>query len=427
MSRVVGKKLRETRNQKNLTIEQVVAATHIRSRFIEAMETGNFDALPSPLQVKGFLRSYASFLGLDSEPLIEALSQDPWSALATLQQDQDQPEEESPAQAEPAPTQPTLTAPESVDSQTNFTQIGATLRNQREILGLSLNDIENHTKIKQRYLKAIEAGNIEALPSPVQGRGMLKNFASFLGLDAEALLLQFAQGLQNRRTEIQSQTTEVSGPRPTRREGRRFPMDILLGVILAISLVIFIIWGALQVSALQTGGEIEPTAPSIADVLLPSATPSGIPTATATPALILNAENGVANNPEVAPEEVDDNNQQIIYVSEDFDRPIQVQIVVRQRAWVQVTVDEKEEFSGRVLPGSAYAFAGEDYVEIQTGNGAGLQVLYNDFDLGTLGTYGEVINFVITASGVQTPTPTLTPTFTPTPENTPTPLPTLAP
>ena len=70
---------------------------------------------------------------------------------------------------------------------------------------------------------------------------------------------------------------------------------------------------------------------------------------------------------------------------------------------MRITVDGEVEFDGRVIPGNIYGFSGEEYVEITTGNGAGLQVLYNDLDLGTLGSFGEVINFVITVNGVQTP------------------------
>jgi hypothetical protein len=92
---------------------------------------------------------------------------------------------------------------------------------------------------------------------------------------------------------------------------------------------------------------------------------------------------------------------------------------------MRITVDGEVEFDGRITPGTIYGFAGEEYVEITTGNGAGLQVFYNEQDLGTLGAIGEVINFVITINGVQTPTPTitLTPTSTATPEETPTPTP----
>jgi hypothetical protein len=88
-------------------------------------------------------------------------------------------------------------------------------------------------------------------------------------------------------------------------------------------------------------------------------------------------------------------------------------------------VDGLVEFDGRIIPGTTYGFSGQDYVEITTGNGAGLHVYYNDQDLGLLGNLGEVVNFVINVHGVQTPTPTITlsptPTDTETPEVTPTP------
>jgi hypothetical protein len=69
-------------------------------------------------------------------------------------------------------------------------------------------------------------------------------------------------------------------------------------------------------------------------------------------------------------------------------------------------------FLGRVLPGSAYQFEGDETVEILTGNGAALQVFFNQVDQGTLGGYGEVVQLVYSAVGVQTPTPTITSTPT---------------
>jgi len=409
MSRVVGKKLRETRESQNLTIEQVAQATRIRRHYIEAMEMGNFNALPSMVQIKGFLRSYAGYLGLKSEPLIEAIDLDPWEALATIQDD-----------SEP---QPGKTEAPAVDSVSRFVAVGQTLQTQREILGLSLEDIAQHTHLRIRYLKALESGTIAALPSPVQGRGMLKNYAAFLGLNPDKLLLQFAEGLQHRLKETASAPAK-NNIRPKNKQKQRkqrfFSRDVILGAALALFMVAFIVWGALQVTALRAEDKPEPTAPSIAAVLLPSNTPTLIPTTTPTLPSPFDGELGAIAPTEIEPA-VADESQGIIFVSESFEGPVQVQIVVRQRSWMRITVDGKVEFDGRVIPGSAYAFAGSEVVEITTGNGAGLQVIYNDLDLGTLGTYGEVINFVITVNGVQTPTPTLTPTSTETPQITPTP------
>ena len=74
--------------------------------------------------------------------------------------------------------------------------IGRTLQEARERLGLTLEEAERVTRIRVHHLEAIERGDLDALPSPVQARGFLNNYADFLGLDAEAILLQYADTLQ---------------------------------------------------------------------------------------------------------------------------------------------------------------------------------------------------------------------------------------
>ena len=410
MSRVVGKKLRDTREAQNLTLQQAADATHIRMRFLEAMERGDFSALPSQLQIKGFLRSYGGFLGLNPETLIEAVDLNPWVALETLSAENQ--------------SEPDVLETAQVDSAASFRTIGETLLSQREILGLTLDDVSQHTHLRIRYLKALEAGAMEGLPSPVQGRGMLKNYADFLGLDSDQLLLKFAEGLQARLRETDRVKTKGYG-RPkgkTQRRERRFlSRDLVIGVALGLFLVVFIVWGALQVTALRSDVSTEPTAPSIADVILPSSTPTRVPTQTPTVPSLLDGDN---TSVDVVEEPVVGQTQEVIFISDRVDGAVQVQIVARQRAWMRITVDGDIEYDGRILPGTAYGFAGKESVEITTGNGAGLQVFYNDQDLGILGAYGEVINFVITVNGVQTPTPTITLTPTQTPESTQTPTPT---
>ena len=411
MSKVVSKKLRDTREAKNLTLEHIANATHIRLRYLQALESGNFDALPSDFQVKGFIRSYGGYLGLNTDNLIKALELDPWAALDMI----DGKEETQKQAAETVEEKPL----------TSFQKIGKQLHSQRETLDLSLEEIEQHTHLRIRYLKALEAGKIDSLPSTVQGKGMLNNYATFLGLDADKLLLEFAEGLQARLVQSAVKREEkVSRRKPSapRRERQFLSRDLVVGILLGLFLILFVIWGAIQVTALRADQDVESTAPSIAEVLNPSFTPSQIPTLTLTPALPAagNPGDGIVEE-RVVPEIT----QEVVNVSDAIDGAVQVQIAALQRAWMRITVDGEIDFEGRIVPGTIYGFAGENFVEITTGNGAGLQVFYNDQDLGTLGNFGEVVNFVITASGVQTPTPTITlspsPTTTETPEVSPTP------
>lgn len=67
----VGTSLREARNRRRVELSEVEAATRIRHRFLRAIEEEEWDVLPGGVYTRGFIRTYASFLGLDGERLVE--------------------------------------------------------------------------------------------------------------------------------------------------------------------------------------------------------------------------------------------------------------------------------------------------------------------------------------------------------------------
>jgi hypothetical protein len=69
----LGAVLAERRGERGLTIEQVASATRIRAEFLRALEADQPGRLPAPVYAKGYLRTYARYLGLDPEPLVEML------------------------------------------------------------------------------------------------------------------------------------------------------------------------------------------------------------------------------------------------------------------------------------------------------------------------------------------------------------------
>jgi cytoskeleton protein RodZ len=70
MSETVGAALKAAREQRRLTLAQVSESTKIRIHYLQALENDDISAMPSEAQARGFLRLYASFLGLDLERLI---------------------------------------------------------------------------------------------------------------------------------------------------------------------------------------------------------------------------------------------------------------------------------------------------------------------------------------------------------------------
>ena len=67
----IGNSLREARARHGLEVAQVELATKIRGKYLRAIEEEQFDALPGETYVKGFLRAYADFLGLDGQLYVD--------------------------------------------------------------------------------------------------------------------------------------------------------------------------------------------------------------------------------------------------------------------------------------------------------------------------------------------------------------------
>jgi hypothetical protein len=67
----IGSSLREARLRQELDFPELEERTKIRPKYLRALEDEQFDILPAPTYVKGFLRSYAESLGLDGQPFVD--------------------------------------------------------------------------------------------------------------------------------------------------------------------------------------------------------------------------------------------------------------------------------------------------------------------------------------------------------------------
>ncbi len=395
----IGQILKQSREEQKLSLDEISVLTRIRVKYLTAIEADNFDVLPSSVQQKGFVRVYARALALDPSPLVAQLR---LSKDEEVSGEPKSPQNESKTPSKSKETQP-------------LGEIGTKLKTQRERLGFTLSNVENQIFIPERYLTAIENGSLEELPSTVQGRGMVKNYAQFLGLDPEPLLLNYAEVLQTRLSKVRKPAPDTGSSFSLRVWLRRFiasPTILWAAAVLLIASVS--IWSSVLIFG-NRGSAPESTATilGVADILLPSLTHT--PTLEQplnTPGEI---EVEVALTPEPADPDVEEG-ETAATPQLTGNEKVQIQLIIIQRSWVRVTVDNILAFEGRLLPGSVKLFGGELSIEILTGNAAGVEVIYNQRDLGVMGLYGEVINRVYTAEGIATPTPTVT--FTPTPTET---------
>ena len=61
----LGDYLKNKREAQNITLEEVSQATRIRRTILEAIENNDYDLIPPKVFTQGFIKSYASYLGLD--------------------------------------------------------------------------------------------------------------------------------------------------------------------------------------------------------------------------------------------------------------------------------------------------------------------------------------------------------------------------
>jgi hypothetical protein len=67
----IGSSLREARERQNLELSRIEQDTRIRAKFLRALEDEQFDRIPAPAYARGFLRTYADYLGLDAQRLVD--------------------------------------------------------------------------------------------------------------------------------------------------------------------------------------------------------------------------------------------------------------------------------------------------------------------------------------------------------------------
>ena len=67
---VIGDTLTEARTRRAVDLEQIEAATGVRTRYLRAIEAEDWNALPEEFYARSFIRKYAAFVGVDPEPLV---------------------------------------------------------------------------------------------------------------------------------------------------------------------------------------------------------------------------------------------------------------------------------------------------------------------------------------------------------------------
>jgi len=323
--------------------------------------------------------------------------------------------------------------------------VGQLLQEARQQKGVSLEQVEEVTRIRQKFLKALEEEDYTALPAEAYVKGFLRNYALYLGLDPEEVLALY-------------EGRDVKGKAASARPGFFEPMDISLaapswltpdlvvGALLIVALLAFGSWAAWHYlppivrARLSSGRAIatvtpSPTVTSSKEVILPpatsTATPTKMPTTTPTtmptavPVEMPTATSTAMPTVAVVVSPTSTSTSTGVPTSTPTSAPtgtptprvsagVEVELRIIEYSWLRVIVDGEEVFVGSLEEGTTRTWRGQESIALRCGNAGGVEAIVNGESLGILGDRGQVVDLEWLAEGV-IPTPeVITPTVTPT-------------
>ena len=121
-------------------------------------------------------------------------------------------------------------------------EIGNSLREARERQGLGYPEIESATKIRAKYIRALEEEDFTAIPGDAYIRGFLRTYADYLGLDPDVYVDEYASRfLTSWRDEVPPRPPR-GRIRPRERSLERRSLVLVLAGIALVTVLVFVAW-----------------------------------------------------------------------------------------------------------------------------------------------------------------------------------------
>jgi cytoskeleton protein RodZ len=291
---------------------------------------------------------------------------------------------------------------------------GENLRREREMRGVSLEEISAATKISVRLLQAIENEDFAKLPGGIFTRSFIRSYSRYLGLDEEAVLGEY-QMAAPARADIDLGRLSTSRP-GGQRSGSKTPLIalVLAAAMLAGGYALF----RYSRRAAEISGPVPATTFSAPPT--PAAQPSASPAATEAvppgssgPPLVASSQSGPTGNPSPqgagpAPPAGTDSTAAGTSTAPqlpDTQGGLVLQIAATDRAWTAVEADGKMTLQRVLAPNEVVTFRARDSFDITTGNAQGVILTLNGETLKPLGRRGEVKSIHLTHNDVKNPAP----------------------
>ena len=241
--------------------------------------------------------------------------------------------------------------------------VSEVLQRARLDQGIDLATVAARTRIKTKYLQAIEANDPESLPGGFFYKSFAHQYATFLGVDTKAIDTEIDRLLGADAPPPLPRAAEQSAEKLTSRSARKYFQYAAFVLILVICSGVDDWWHesravATERSASRAAGPVLQVAPGPA---------APAPSAAAAPA----------------------------------GSKVELALTATEETWLSVSSDGTPIFSGLLEANQTKTIEGKDFAKLRVGNAAGLEVRLNGKPLGPLGAHGQVRDLMFTPDKFQ--------------------------
>jgi cytoskeletal protein RodZ len=265
-------------------------------------------------------------------------------------------------------------------SSSELASFGEELRREREIRGISLKEIADATKISKRFLDAIERNDHKTLPAPVFTRGFVREYARYLGLNADEMVNRYNfAAVGDDRIEQSAHLERLTTPQAPPPERKKLPpkgippayarvdRNVYILLIVVIALAGVSSWALKHRRETRANEERLAAETKVASAPVVSPPPAPVQTAS-TPA------QPPANVP----------------------AKLILSLEITRTSWITLDSDGERLVNEELHRGVHRTFEAKDGFRFKTiGNAAGVAMTLNDVPVPSLGHDGQVLHDVV--------------------------------
>lgn len=275
---------------------------------------------------------------------------------------------------------------------------GERLRREREMRGITIEEIADSTKIPKRRLEALENEQFDLLPGGIFNRGFVRSYARYVGIDPEQAVADYVAASHEQPPPEDKFPLEIQEKRPVKGTPSLNPRQSWMPIALAVLALVAVMlawtkWGHRGlVRKTNSGNPVGQRAQAVpvqsSAEPLPAQAPEGSGAGTGHPAALTGGS--VTTAGPASASNVQAGHQSGQPSPRPRPRSNTLAISARADSWVSITADGKIVMEGILDANQQRSVTFANELVLKTGNAGGLDVTYNGKPLGGLGSDNEV-------------------------------------